>query len=103
MLDFVKELGIKEVNSGACYGKWIENPSGGELVSYSPIDGEPIATVLQAGEDDYEQVMARAEEAFKTWRMTPAPKRLRNKIRSCAQRHTSGASSSWHAAAPTRH
>ncbi len=75
MLDFVKELGIKEVNSGACYGKWIENPSGGELVSYSPIDGEPIATIIQAGEDDYEQVMAAAEKAFVTWRMTPAPKR----------------------------
>ena len=75
MLDFVKELGIKEVNSGACYGKWIEAPTGGELVSYSPIDGEPIATVLQAGEEDYEQVMAVAEKAFVTWRMLPAPKR----------------------------
>jgi len=75
MLDFLKELGIKEVNSGACYGKWIDKPSGGELVSKSPIDGKPIATVLQAGDKDYDQVMEHAEKAFKTWRMVPAPKR----------------------------
>ena len=75
MQDFLKELGIKEVNSGACYGKWIDKPSGGELVSVSPIDGKPIATILQAGEDDYERVVAAAEKAFATWRLLPAPKR----------------------------
>ena len=75
MRDFLKELGIKEVNSGACYGKWIDQPSGGELVSVSPIDGKPIATILQTGEDDYEQVVAAAEKAFATWRVLPAPRR----------------------------
>ena len=75
MQDFLNELGIKEVNSGACYGKWIDQPSGGELVSVSPIDGKPIATILQAGEDDYEQVVAAAEKAFATWRVLPAPRR----------------------------
>jgi aldehyde dehydrogenase (NAD+) len=75
MQDFLKELGIKEVNSGACYGKWIEKPTGGELVSISPIDGKPIATILQAGEEDYERVVTAAEKAFQTWRMLPAPKR----------------------------
>ena len=75
MLDFVKELGIEEVNSGACYGKWIDKPTGGELVSISPIDGEPIATVLQASEEEYEFVAGKAQEAFLKWRMVPAPKR----------------------------
>jgi L-aminoadipate-semialdehyde dehydrogenase len=75
MRDFLEELGIKEVNSGACYGEWIDKPSGKELVSYSPIDGEPIATIVQAGEDDYERVMTEAEAAFSTWRVLPAPKR----------------------------
>ncbi len=68
-------LGIKEVNSGACYGEWIKEPTGGELVSVSPIDGQPIAKIMMAGEDDYEKVMEKAEAAFKEWRMMPAPKR----------------------------
>ena len=75
MLDFVKELGIKEVNSGACYGPWIDEPTGGELVSYSPIDGEPIATVLQASHQDYERVAEEAQKGFDSWRMMPAPRR----------------------------
>ena len=75
MLDFVKQLGIQEVNSGACYGQWLDAPSGGELVSYSPIDGQPIATVQMASDQDYERVAAEAEAAFATWRMMPAPKR----------------------------
>jgi len=73
--DILDALGIKEVNSGACYGEWIKEPSGGELVSYSPIDGQPIAKVMMAGEDDYEKVMEKASAAFKEWRMMPAPKR----------------------------
>ena len=73
--DILDALGIKEVNSGACYGEWIKEPTGGELVSYSPIDGQPIAKIMMAGEDDYEKVMEKAEAAFKEWRMMPAPKR----------------------------
>ncbi len=73
--EWLKTLGIGEVNSGACDGRWIEKPSGGELVSESPLDGQPIARVLQAGVDDYERVMESASTAFKTWRMMPAPQR----------------------------
>jgi aldehyde dehydrogenase (NAD+) len=73
--DWLRSLGIEEVNSGASDGRWIEKPSGGELVSYSPIDGKPIARVLQAGESDYERVIEATQAAFKTWRMWPAPKR----------------------------
>jgi len=73
--EWLKSLGIQAVNSGACDGRWVERPSGGELTSFSPINGEPIAKVLQAGEDDYERILASAEAAFRTWRMMPAPKR----------------------------
>jgi aldehyde dehydrogenase (NAD+) len=73
--EFLKTLGIKEVNSGACDGRWIESPTGGELVSVSPIDGRPIAKVLQASEADYEEIIKSALAAFDTWRMMPAPKR----------------------------
>ena len=75
MLDFLEELGIKELNSGAAYGPYIENPSGPELVSTSPIDGTAIARVKQAGADDYKTIMDKAQAVFETWRMVPAPKR----------------------------
>ena len=70
-------LGIQPVNSGACTGGskgWIET-KGKELVSYSPINGKPIASVLMAERKDYDAVMAKAEDAFKAFRMMPAPRR----------------------------
>ena len=72
---FLSELGIQDVNSGVAYGPFVESPSGGELVSTSPVDGKPIAKVLQASPKDYEMVMKKATEAFKTFRMVPAPRR----------------------------
>ena len=77
MYDFLKTLGIEEVNHGATTGAsdgWLKT-GGRELVSYSPIDGRPIAKVIQADENDYEKVMDKAEKAFDKWRMMPAPKR----------------------------
>jgi len=75
MHDFVKELGINELNSGVCYGAWIKKPGGEKSVSVSPIDGKPIAEVMTASEKDYEEVVGRAETSFKKWRMMPAPQR----------------------------
>lgn len=73
----LQELGIKDTNAGACTGEnqWIETPGGRELVSKTPNDGSRIASVIQANEAAYEAVMAKAEEAFRTWRMMPAPER----------------------------
>jgi len=73
--ELLETLHIEAVNSGACYGDWIADPSGGELISYSPASGEPLARVRLAGTDDYETVMERAATAFLEWRMIPAPKR----------------------------
>jgi aldehyde dehydrogenase (NAD+) len=70
-------LGIKSVNSGATTGGrkgWIKT-EGKELVSYSPINGKPIASVLMAEKKDYDAVMAKAQAAFKAFRMMPAPRR----------------------------
>jgi len=50
-------------------------PARGELTSTCPADGEPIAKVLQASEADYEAVVAASEQAFRTWRIVPAPRR----------------------------
>jgi aldehyde dehydrogenase (NAD+) len=73
--DILEKLHIEAVNSGACYGDWIPSPSGSELASFNPSTGEPLAKVARAGREDYEYVMARAQEAFLDWRMVPAPKR----------------------------
>ncbi len=71
----LKHLGIQEINNGACTGtKWL-NTSGDIIESYSPADGALIAKIRQATADDYEKIILTSQEAFKTWRMIPAPKR----------------------------
>jgi len=77
MSSLLKKLEIKDVNIGACSGKgaWYEDNQGQELISYNPTDGKPIAKVIQATEKTYERVVSDAAEAFKSWRMTPAPRR----------------------------
>lgn len=73
--EILERLGISEVNSGACSSEWIARPSGGELVSINPADGQVLARVEMASEADYEAVVSRAVETFERWRMYPAPKR----------------------------
>ncbi|MCH7702925.1 MAG: aldehyde dehydrogenase family protein, partial [Planctomycetes bacterium] len=73
MHEVLSKLGIEATNPGAFCGEWL---GGGErLESVSPIDGQPIGSVIQATRDDYDRVMARAAEAFESWRATPAPVR----------------------------
>jgi aldehyde dehydrogenase (NAD+) len=45
------------------------------LESYSPVDGQLIAKVKTSTAADYEKVMESATEAFKTFRLMPAPQR----------------------------
>lgn len=68
-------LGIEKINNGACTGtEWLQT-KGEPIESYSPADGKLIATISQATAEDYDKIIRKAEEAFKTWRMIPAPKR----------------------------
>src|SRR3990172_1944495 len=73
----LKKLHLEETNAGACTGPdgWIKDAKGKELISYNPATGEAIASVVQAGAATYKQVVDTADEAFKTWRSVPAPKR----------------------------
>ena len=70
----LKQLGVKEINEGTSTGSnWFSN---GELIeSYSPVDGRLIAKVKTTTKEDYEAMMQKAQEAFKSWRLMPAPKR----------------------------
>jgi aldehyde dehydrogenase (NAD+) len=70
----LERLGIRETNSGAAHGRWLDT-KGPELVSVNPATGEPIASVRQATAADYEEVVAAAVDAFGRWRLRPAPRR----------------------------
>ena len=73
-LDFLTQLGLKEINEGTSTG--VNNFSNGELIeSYSPVDGQLIGKVKATTKDDYERVIKAAEEAYKDWKIVPAPKR----------------------------
>lgn len=74
-MDFLKELGIKEMNSGVSTGsKWLKG-GGAVIESFSPVDGKKIASTSSATAADYEAVTAKAQEAYKVWRKWPAPAR----------------------------
>ena len=49
--------------------------SASAIVSHTPIDGTAIASAALATDADYEAVVLQAQEAFKAWRLWPAPKR----------------------------
>lgn len=75
-MQFLQTLGISETNYGTSTGqKWLETKDQGLLEVYSPVDGQKIAAVYRASGADYEAMMHIAVEAFKSWRMVPAPKR----------------------------
>ena len=74
---FLKELGVREVNPGACTGPddWSQTDGHDLLPIVTPIDGSVIARVAQASEADYEHVIQTAQKSFHEWRMTPGPVR----------------------------
>src|SRR5258705_13920124 len=74
-MDFLKGLGIGSSNSGVSTGaEWMDSKA--EVIdSFSAVDGKKIGSVTTADKESYERVIKKAEEAFKTWRMMPAPKR----------------------------
>ncbi|MCD4747803.1 MAG: hypothetical protein K8R59_00395 [Thermoanaerobaculales bacterium] len=60
----LRELGLREMNLGACTGEWIESTDGKVLASINPADGSTIASVMQADGDAYEKVAKKAHETF---------------------------------------
>lgn len=85
--EVLNQLGVQSSNSGASTGgQWFDT-KGEQIDSYSPVDGKLIASVNAATAEDYEACIQKAQEAFKSWRVMPAPKRgeivrqLGNKLR----------------------
>jgi len=74
-LDFLEALGLEAENKGTSTGnQWVES-NGETFSSNSPVDGQLIGKVQATDAKAYEQVVQKAQEAFKVWRTTPAPKR----------------------------
>ena len=69
----LSKLGLGKRNAGLFDGHW--HGTGPEIDSLSPIDDTLIATVREATPDDCREGIGRAQEAFCTWRETPAPVR----------------------------
>ena len=76
-MNFINELGINDVNYGACSGagKWSETTQAGEIVSINPANGKKIASVYQCSESDYDRIVIDSAKVFKKWRKVPAPVR----------------------------
>ena len=73
--EVLSQLGVREINPGASTGsEWLET-KGEKIDSFSPVDGNIIASVNAASVSDYEECILKANEAFKEWRLVPAPKR----------------------------
>lgn len=73
-MDFLRKLGIEGVNSGTSTGqKYLDNND--VISSNTPVDGKKIANVSVTSRDQYEEVVATAQEAYLVWRELPAPQR----------------------------
>lgn len=73
--DFLRKLGLKAKNPGTWTGQNALKGSARSLQSHSPVDGALIGSVTITTAEQYEQVIATAQEAFRYWREVPAPKR----------------------------
>ena len=71
---FLEELGLDDRNAGT----WIGGralASDDYLTSVSPVDGATIGEVSVTTRAQYDAVIAAAQEAFRAWRVLPAPQR----------------------------
>ncbi len=72
----LKELGIPARLESVCTGtNWITALGTKTRDIISPVDGNKLASVVYAGDTEYEAVMKRAQDAFQVWSSMPAPKR----------------------------
>lgn len=73
----LKELGLSEINYGACAGPndWYKTTDAGKLDSINPANGDTLASVYQCSVADYNSIVEKSYEAFKEWRKVPAPVR----------------------------
>ncbi|RXP49328.1 aldehyde dehydrogenase family protein [Lutibacter sp. HS1-25] len=70
----LEKLEVKTINFGTSTGV-NSFGNGTNIDSYSPVDGKLIGTVVSTSKEDYKKVIEAAQNAFKIWRLVPAPQR----------------------------
>ncbi|WP_130620465.1 L-piperidine-6-carboxylate dehydrogenase [Dyella amyloliquefaciens] len=75
--EILTALGLGASHSGTYLGQgeWSKTTDAGTLQPVNPATGEVIAAVHASSAADYDIIVKRAQEAFKVWRTTPAPRR----------------------------
>ena len=74
-MDFLQVLGVSGENPGVSTGSdWITS-KGETIASFSPVDGNKIGSVIAADKQSYDNLITKSQDAFKIWRIWPAPKR----------------------------
>src|SRR5258708_4665979 len=73
----LKALGLAGTESGTYLGngEWSKTSGAGTIEVINPSTHEVIGSVHASSASDYETIVKRAQDAFKSWRTTPAPKR----------------------------
>jgi aldehyde dehydrogenase (NAD+) len=56
-------------------GEWVDAAGGETFESLSPATGDPIGSFPKSGPEDVDRAVEAAKEAYKSWRLVPAPKR----------------------------
>jgi len=56
-------------------GEWVDAAGGDTFESLSPATGEPIGRFPKSSADDVDRAVEASKEAYKSWRLVPAPKR----------------------------
>ncbi len=72
--DVLHSLAIGERNSGVSCGDGVA-ATGVEIRSMNPATGEALPIVRAASAADYDRVVNRAVEVFRSWRLVPPPSR----------------------------
>ena len=73
--NLLSDLDLKKVNNGTSSGSiWLKS-KGDSRTIYSPVDGNPIADVIETDDVSYKFIIQNAEESFVHWKKVPAPQR----------------------------
>jgi aldehyde dehydrogenase (NAD+) len=73
--DLLRRLGIGELNQGVCCGDGLDGSGDVRIQSTNPASGRFLPHVCTASPADYERIVERASQAFRTWRLVPPPRR----------------------------
>ncbi len=74
--EILNRLDIQSINPGGSIGNTFFSPEKNSVLdSFSPIDGQRIASAQTCGVNEYEQLRNAARKAAEQWRAWPAPKR----------------------------